>query len=70
MVKQAVQALGHRELFVRAVSVFGSRERGIEWLVTLIPALGDQRPVDLCDTFEGRTRVREALRKIEYGEYP
>ena len=105
VIKQAVQALGHRELFVRllgttpgnlnrfyrrrtlapaqsealldvlrvfvrAASVFGSRERGNEWLVTLVPALGDQRPVDLCDTFEGRTLVREALRKIEYGEYP
>ena len=105
VVKQAVQALGHRELFVRllgttpgnlnrfyrrrtlapaqsealldvlrvfvrAASVFGSREQGNEWLVTLVPALGDQRPVDLCDTFEGRTLVREALRKIEYGEYP
>lgn len=105
VVKQAVQALGHRDLFVRllgttpgnlnrfyrrrtlapaqsealldvlrvfvrAASAFGSRERGNEWLVTPVPALGGQRPVDLCDTFEGRTLVREALRKIEFGEFP
>ena len=105
VVRQAVKALGHRELFVRllgttpgnlnrfyrrrtlapaqsealldvlrvfvqAASVFGSRDSGSEWLVTQVPALGGQRPVDLCDTFEGRTLVREALRKIEYGEFP
>lgn len=105
VVKQAVKALGHREVFVRmlgttpgnlnrfyrrkllpptqsealldlvrvfgrAASVFGDQESGGEWLVTRIPALGGQRPVDLCDTFEGRTLVREALRKIEFGEFP
>ena len=57
-------------VFARAASVFDGRESGSEWLVTQVPALGGQRPVDLCDTFEGRTLVREALRKIEYGEFP
>lgn len=105
VVKQAVNALGHRELFVRllgtttgnlnrffrrrtlapaqsealldvlrvfvrAASVFGSREKGNEWLTAQVPALGSERPVDLCDTFEGRALVREALRKIEYGDFP
>ena len=105
VVKQAVDALGHRELFVRllgttagnlnrfyrrralapaqsealldvlrvfvrAASVFGSRERGNEWLMAQVPALGGERPVDLCDTFEGRALVREALHKIECGEFP
>ena len=105
VVKQAVNALGHRELFVRllgttpgnlnrfyrrrslapaqsealldlmrifvrAAAVFGGRDRGGEWLATRVPALGGEKPVDLCDTFEGRTLVREALRKIEYGEFP
>ena len=57
-------------VFIQAASVFGGRDSGSEWLVTQVPALGGQRPVDLCDTFEGRTLVREALRKIEYGEFP
>ena len=104
-VKQAVNALGHRELFARllgttagnlsrfyrrrvlaplqsealldvlrlfvlAASAFDSRERGDQWLVTEVPAMGGKRPVDLCDTFEGRALVREALHKIEYGEFP
>ena len=105
VVKQAVNALGHRELFVRllgttagnlnrfyrrktlapeqsealldllrvfvlAAAAFGSRERGDRWLVTQVPAMGGERPVDLCDTFEGRVLVREALHKIERGEFP
>ncbi|MDD9961916.1 MAG: DUF2384 domain-containing protein [Gammaproteobacteria bacterium] len=105
VVKQAVNALGHRELIVRllgttagnlsrfyrrralapmqsealldllrvfvlAAAAFGSREKGDQWLVTQVPAMGGERPVDLCDTFEGRALVREALHKIEYGEFP
>ena len=105
VVKQAVNVLGYRDLFVRllgttagnlnrfyrrktlgpvqsealldvlrvvfqAVSVFGGRDGAGEWLVTPLPALGGQSPVELCDTFEGRALAREALRKIEYGEFP
>lgn len=54
----------------RAVFVFGGRDGAGEWLVTPLPALGGQSPVELCDTFEGRALAREALRKIEYGEFP
>ncbi len=105
VVKQAISAMGHRDLFarvlrttpgnlnrlyrrrvlaspqsealldllrvfVRAASVFGGRDTASEWLLTRVPALGGQRPVELCDTFEGRTFVREALQKIDYGEFP
>ena len=105
VVKQAVNELGHRDLFVRllgttggnlnrfyrrkalgpahseavldalrvffhAVSVFSGREAADEWLATSLPALGGRSPVELCDTFEGRALVREALRKVEYGEFP
>ena len=105
VVKQAVNVLGHRELFVRllgttpgnlnrfyrrktlgqaqsealldvvrvvykAASVFGGRDRASEWLETTLPALGGLRPIELCDTFEGRGLVCDALRKIEYGEFP
>lgn len=103
VVKQAVEALGHRDLFVRllettpgnlsrfyrrkalnayhsegildtlrvfskAIRVFGDADIAREWLDTSIPALGGQRPIALCDTFEGRDMVQAALRKIEYGE--
>ena len=105
VVKQAVDVLGHRELFVRllgttaknvnryyrrkslgqaqseamldtlrmvslAASAFGGLEGASEWLDTELPGLGGQRPIDLCDTFEGRGLVRNAIRRIEYGEFP
>ncbi len=104
IVKQAVDALGHRDLFVRlletttgnlnrfyrrktlniyhsegildtlrvfskANSVFGDPDVAKEWIDTAIPALGGQKPISLCDTFEGRNLVQVALRKIEYGEF-
>lgn len=104
IVKQAVDALGHRDLFVRlletttgnlnrfyrrkslnsyhsegildtlrvfsrANSVFGGSDVAGEWMDTAIPALGGRTPISLCDTFEGRSLVQVALRKIEYGEF-
>ncbi len=57
-------------VFRRAASVFGSLDRGCEWLDAPLPALGGQRPVDLCDPFEGRRLVQAAIQKIEYGEFP
>ena len=105
VIRQAVDVVGHRELFIRllgttsgnlsrlyrrkalgkgpsealldllrvvagAVAVFGTLGQAAEWLDTEIAALGGQRPIDLCDTFEGRGLVRDAIRKIEYGEFP
>lgn len=105
VIRQAVNVVGHRELFVRllgttsgnlsrlyrrktlgkgpsealldalrvvarAVAVFGTLGQADEWLDTEIAALGGHRPIDLCDTFEGRGLVRDAIRKIEYGEFP
>ena len=105
VIKQAVDRVGHRDLFVRslgttsrnlsrlyrrkalgkdpsealldvlrvvagAVAVFGTLAHADEWLNTEVIALGGQRPIDLCDTFEGRRLVRDAIRRIEYGEFP
>ena len=53
-----------------AVAVFGTLRQADEWLDTEIAALGGQRPIDLCDTFEGRGLVRDAIRRIEYGDFP
>lgn len=57
-------------VFFRATSAFGNRDRASEWLDTALPALGGQRPVDLCDTFEGRRLVLDAIHRIEHGEFP
>ena len=105
VVKQTIDAIGHRDFFVRllgttsghlnrlygrkslgparteglldalrifaaAAAAFGGLERAQDWLVTALPALGGDRPIDLCDTFEGRRLVREIVRKVEYGEFP
>ena len=105
VVKQAVDAVGQRDLFVRLVGVspgnlhrvyrrktlgpaqsealldvlrvfsgasrvFGGLDAAREWLDTPLPALGGERPLELCDTFGGRRLVGEAIAKIEHGEFP
>jgi putative toxin-antitoxin system antitoxin component (TIGR02293 family) len=104
IVKQAVQVLEERELFIhllntnsanlsrfyrqksltkmqsegildtlrvfqKAITVFENEKLAKEWLHTSIPALAGEYPINLCDTFEGRKLVCEALQAIEYGEF-
>lgn len=104
IVRQAVESVGHRELFISilgvqssnlskvyrrkrlnkndsesvldflrvfryATDVFEDAEKANEWLETKVPALGGKRPIELCDTFEGRELVRAALCSIEYGDF-
>jgi putative toxin-antitoxin system antitoxin component (TIGR02293 family) len=104
IVKQAVQVLQERELFIhllntnsanlsrfyrqkqltkmqsegildtlrvfqKAITVFENEKLAKEWLHTSIPALAGEYPINLCDTFEGRKLVCEALQAIEYGEF-
>ena len=57
-------------VFFNATDAFGSLERANEWLDTPLPALGGERPADLCDTFEGRRLVQDAIHRIEHGEFP
>ena len=57
-------------VFVAAAAAFGGLERAQDWLGTALAALGGDRPIDLCDTFEGRRLVREIIRRVEYGEFP
>ena len=105
VIRQAVDVIGHRDLFVRlfgttsgnlsrlyrrktlgegpsealldvlrvvtrAVAVFGTLGQADEWLDAEVGALGGLRPIDLCDTFEGRSLVQDAIRKVECGEFP
>ena len=57
-------------LVAATAAAFGGPERAQDWLGTALPALAGDRPIDLCDTFEGRRLVREIIRKVEYGEFP
>ena len=57
-------------VFLGATDAFGSLERANEWLDAPLPALDGERPADLCDTFEGRRLVQDAIHRIEHGEFP
>jgi putative toxin-antitoxin system antitoxin component (TIGR02293 family) len=57
------------ELNSLATRVLGSQEKADEWLSSPVPALGNRRPIDLCDTPEGRDRVSATLRKIDTGDF-
>ena len=67
---QSEALLDMLRLVSRGLAVFGDVERTNEWLGAALPALGGARPIELCDTFRGRQLVRDAIRKIEYGEFP
>ena len=56
-------------LFDYAGRVFGTFDKVQTWLDAEVPALGNSRPAELLDTFEGRALVTEALEKIEYGDF-
>lgn len=56
-------------LYIKAIAVFEEEEIAKEWLHTSIPALAGEKPINLCDTFEGRKLVSNALFQIEYGEF-
>lgn len=54
----------------RGLAAFGDLDLVRQWLDSASPALGGDRPIDLCDTFEGRRAVDGVLHKIQYGEFP
>ena len=56
-------------LFDYAGRVFGTFDKVQTWLDAEVTALGNSRPAELLDTFEGRALVTEALEKIEYGDF-
>ena len=67
---QSEALLDTLRVFERAERAFAGFAGAREWLETALPALAGQRPIDLCDTFEGRRLVRDAIRRIERGEFP
>jgi putative toxin-antitoxin system antitoxin component (TIGR02293 family) len=55
-------------LFERAAALYdGDRDGAREWLETPIPALGDQRPLDLAQTEPGAREVEDLIGRIEHG---
>lgn len=66
---QSEQVLDTLKVFIEAEKVFGDREIANDWLHTPVPVLSGSRPIELFDTFAGRSLVRETLRKISFGEF-
>ena len=56
-------------LFAYAATIFDNEDIVRSWLDCEIPALSGTRPIDIMDTFQGRSMVRDILVKIERGEF-
>lgn len=56
------------DLYEKAHNVLGGDSKNISgWLHSTIPALGNQRPLDLLDTYQGFNEVMNVLGRIEWG---
>ena len=56
------------KLFERAVELFdGDREGARQWLETPIPALQDERPLELAKSEPGAREVEDLIGRIEHG---
>lgn len=52
-----------------ATSIFGDADKAREWMATPLPALNNISPKELCGNTADRERLRQALGKIEFGEF-
>ena len=58
------------ELMTLATRVLGDLEAVRSWMRAAARALGDQRPIDVAATREGRRQVERLLLQLEAGVYP
>ncbi len=56
-------------VYIQAVKIYESLDLAKEWMRSSIPALGGEIPVNMLDSHAGREVVRQALRRMEFGEY-
>jgi putative toxin-antitoxin system antitoxin component (TIGR02293 family) len=66
---QSESVLDLLKIFNLTMDVFGDEEKAKIWLHSNVFALNGECPIDLCDTFEGRSLVKECLQAIDYGEF-
>ena len=62
----AVQLGDLADLVARAIDVFGSSERALQWLETANPKLGGATPLSVFQT-SGAQRIEEELLAIQHG---
>ncbi|MEP3351079.1 MAG: MbcA/ParS/Xre antitoxin family protein [Marinomonas sp.] len=56
-------------VYIQAAKVYESFDLAKEWMRSSIPAFGGEIPVNMIDSHAGREVVRQALRRMEFGEY-
>lgn len=56
-------------VFREAFRTFECQDLVNGWFSTALPILGGRRPVDLCNTFQGRNLVLTTMRKIKFGDF-
>jgi putative toxin-antitoxin system antitoxin component (TIGR02293 family) len=59
----------HYDILGLASRVLGGRDRAIEWLEQPALVFGNQRPLDLLHSAEGREVFSLLLLRIEHGVY-
>jgi putative toxin-antitoxin system antitoxin component (TIGR02293 family) len=67
--QQTEEMLDILRIQTEAIAAFEDEGMAKEWLNTSIPALNGEKPLDLLDTFIGRSIVSDALNKIKWGEF-
>lgn len=55
------------EVLRMAEGIFESKKVALSWMMRENIALGNAKPIELCDTDEGAAQVRRVLSAIEYG---
>lgn len=52
-----------------AERILGSSLKAEGWMNKRVPALGNEKPITLINSEEGRQRIYEVLHKIETGDF-
>ena len=63
----AADAQRIEELTRKAEAIFESNDMALNWMRRENIALGNAKPIELCDTDVGAAQVRRVLSAIEYG---
>ncbi|CCH54718.1 hypothetical protein BN8_03917 [Fibrisoma limi BUZ 3] len=61
------KAISLSELYAKGIEVFRNQADFDTWLQTKIPAMGNQRPVDMLTSMIGRQYVMDELNRILHG---
>lgn len=51
----------------RAIEVFGTRDKAVDWLRTPLPALSHRTPISIMNTSAGVEQIEDVLGRIEHG---